>query len=85
MIDIECSKLDDYTLKKNIIKAYVERDERIYSQNGVNTLLFALQKVRAYDLDYEINHDIILKLVDQREYYLFYSLFSVGDLCVLGY
>lgn len=85
MIDIESSKLSDYTLKKIIINAYVERDERIYSQNGVNTLLFALQKVRGYALDYEIDHDIILKLVNQREYYLFYSLFSVGDLCVLGY
>ena len=83
MIDIESSKLDDKTLTKYIINAYVERDERIYSENGINTLIFAWEKVKAFKLDYK-NKDIET-FIKEKNYFLFYSLFSIQDLCVLGY
>ena len=68
-----------------IIYTYSERDEEIYNNTGVNTLEFMHQKVNQYSLTPRRSTESIYEIIKQRRFREFYSLFSMADLCVLGY
>lgn len=85
-IDIETSNLDPNILLNYTIYSYAERDTQIFHDTGVNVLEFMFEKAKKYNLEFKIpKQTTIEEIIKQREFRTFYALFSIGDLCVLGY
>jgi hypothetical protein len=87
MIDIETSTLDPEILLQYVIYSFAERDSQIFYASGKNVLESMVKKARRYNLTFQnkMKPEDVDKLVKDREYRKFYSLFSFDDLCVLGY
>jgi hypothetical protein len=87
MIDIETSTLDRDILLQYVIYSFAERDSQIFYASGQNVLESMVAKARRYDLTFKgnIKPEDVDQLVKDKEFRKFYSLFSMGDLCVLGY
>jgi hypothetical protein len=85
-IDIETSKFDRNILLNYTIYSYAERDTQIYNETGVNVLEFMFKKAKKYNIDFQTpRQNTIEEIIEQREFRAFYALFSIEDLCVLGY
>ena len=85
-IDIETSNLDPQFLLYYTIYSYAERDTQIFHETGVNVLEFMFEKAKKYNIDFKTpRQNTIEEIIKQREFRAFYALFSIEDLCVLGY
>ena len=67
-----------------VIYSYSERDAGIYKDTKVNVLKFMYEKSKKYKMIPSRPEDIE-DIVVQRRFREFYALFTLGDLCVLGY
>ena len=89
IIDIETSTLSDRELRDYIIDLYIQRDEEILAERGVNVLEFMLEKTNQYKLFSEnyqrINNSYINSLVKEKDFRGFYTLFTLDGLITLGY
>ena len=85
MIDIETNRLLSEQQKRYyVIYSYSERDTEIYQDTKVNVLKFMYEKSKKYKMIPSCTDDIE-DIVAQRRSREFYSLFTLDDLCVLGY
>ena len=84
MMDIETDLFyTDETKRLYVIQMYTKRDMAIFEKSKINVL----DNMYIKATNYGIIKDTVAtqKLVDERKYSDFYSLFSLDDLCVLGY
>ena len=87
MIDIE-SNTDTFReeeLRYYTIYTYADRDTEIYDKTGENVLVFMYEKAKMYNMKLKSSVVDIKDLIKERDYRGFYSLFTLNDLCVLGY
>ena len=87
MINIEndTNTFEDEELRYYTIYTYADRDYEIYEKTGVNTLVFMHEKAKRYKMEIQRSLHVVEDLIKERDYRGFYSLFSLDDLCVLGY
>jgi hypothetical protein len=84
MLNIETDGIyTDEVKRLYVINMYIQRDKAIYEKSHINVLDNMYIKATNYGMikDTVANQ----KLVDTRNYDEFYSIFSLDDLCVLGY
>jgi hypothetical protein len=85
MIDIETDEtMCEQQKRYYVIYSYSERDSEIYCDTKVNVLKFMYEKSKKYKL-MPSRPEEIEDIVAQRRFREFYSLFTLEDLCVLGY
>lgn len=72
-------------LRYYTIYSYADRDYEIYEKTGVNALVFMYEKAKMYNMKMKRSLQDVQDLIKERDYRGFYSLFSLDDLCVLGY
>lgn len=83
-IDIETDGLhSDSTKRTYLICLYTKRDEEIYEKYKINVLDNMYIKATNYGIVKDT--EATQKLVDERKHTEFYSIFSLEELCVLGY
>ena len=86
MIDIETdTTMCEQQKRYYVIFSYSERDAEIYKDTKVNVLEFMYEKSKKYDMIPRRADEPIEDIVAQRRSREFYSLFTLNDLCVLGY
>jgi hypothetical protein len=85
MINIETDEtMCEQQKRYYVIYSYSERDSEIYCNTKVNVLKLMYEKSKKYKLTPSRPEDIE-DIVAQRRFREFYSLFTLEDLCVLGY
>ena len=87
MINIEndFNTFRNQELRYYTIYSYADRDNEIYEKTGVNALVFMYEKAKMYNMKMHQSLHNVEDLIKERDYRGFYSLFSLDDLCVLGY